>query len=114
MNLKYKPTEEKLKQALYACSPHNLGTQRDDTYRNYVDGIVESNTVVELVDEYYKLAGINKDLLEALKLAVHALNRKPNFPVNCENKNIKNSYAIAAICDKAIIKAEGVVQNGKS
>ena len=46
------------------------------------------------------------ELLKALKLAVHALNRKPNFSVNCSDKNIKNSYAIAAICDKAILKAE--------
>ena len=107
MNLKFKPTDEKLKQALYASSPHNLGTQRDDTYRNYVDGIVDSHAVSELIDEYYKLAGINKDLLEALKLAVHALNRKPNFAVNCLDKNIKNSYAIASICDKAIAKAQG-------
>ena len=106
MNLKYKPTEEKLKQALYTSSPHNLGTQRDDTYRNYVDGIVESHAVNEIIDGYYKIALLNKDLLEALKLAVHALNRKPNFPVNCSDKNIKNSYAIASICDKAIAKAE--------
>ena len=107
MNLKYKPTDEKLKQALYACSPHNLATQRDDTYRNYVDGIIESHTMVELIDEYYKIAGINKDLLDALILAVHALNRKPSFAVNCSDKNIKNSYAIASICDKAIAKAQG-------
>ena len=107
MNLKYKPTDDKLKQALYASSPHNLATQRDDTYRNYVDGIVESHAMVELMDEYYKLAGINKDLLEAVKLAVHALNRKPSFAVNCMDKNIRNSYAIASICDKAIAKAQG-------
>ena len=106
MNRKYKPTDEKLKQALYACSPHNLGTMVDDTYRYYVDIIVKSNAVTELIDGYYKVALINKRLLEALKLAVHALNRKPNFPVNCLDKNIKNSYAIAAICDKAILKAE--------
>jgi len=40
-------------------------------------------------------------------LAVHALNRKPSFAVNCMDKNIRNSYAIASICDKAIAKAQG-------
>ena len=53
-----------------------------------------------------KAVNCHDDLLTALKLAVHAINRKPNFAVFCENKNIKNSYAIAAICDKAIAKAE--------
>jgi hypothetical protein len=107
MDNKYKPTEEKLKQALYASSPHRLGALVDDTYRYYVDGIVKSHAIIEFIDEYYKLAAINKDLLEALKLAVHAINRVPNFPVNCADKNIKNSYGIASICDKAIAKAQG-------
>ena len=46
------------------------------------------------------------ELLKSLKLAVHAINRKQNYPVNCEDKNTKCSYDIARICDEAISKAE--------
>lgn len=46
------------------------------------------------------------ELLEALKLAVHAINSVPCFKFNCTDKNIKNSYDVASVLDKAIAKAE--------
>ena len=66
------------------------------------------NTKVSKANGQFIIKACNNhyELLKALKLAVHALNRKPNFPFNCSDKNIKNSYAIASICDKAIAKAE--------
>lgn len=43
-------------------------------------------------------------LLEALELAVAALNTAPRFAVPGRDTN---SYAIAAVCDRAIAKAKG-------
>ena len=50
---------------------------------------------------------VNRELLSACILAVHALNRKPCFEVDCIDPAIRNSYQIASILDKAIANAKG-------
>ena len=44
------------------------------------------------------------DLLDALQLAVQALNTAPRFPVP---HLLSDSYRIAAICDRALARAKG-------
>ena len=52
------------------------------------------------------LAQAASDLLEALELAVTALNTAPRFIVRVQGTRT-DSYDIAAVCDRAIAKAKG-------
>ena len=55
-----------------------------------------------LCNDCCEIAGAGRELLAACKKAVTALNVKPKFRVG-----FTDSYAIAAMCDKAINQAEG-------
>lgn len=50
------------------------------------------------------IMAVSPELLDALRQAVHALNTAPRFAVPVLDSD---SYAIAAICDRALAKAEG-------
>lgn len=58
----------------------------------------------EWISPYEALTQAAPDLLEALELAVAALNTAPRFPVPGRDTD---SYAIAAVCDRTIAKAKG-------
>lgn len=61
-------------------------------------------TLAEWLDDDLRLQRAASDLLGALEKAVVALNVTPRFEVP---SLATNSYAVAAICDKAIAKAKG-------
>jgi hypothetical protein len=64
----------------------------------------EGNECMAWLDDDLRLSLAARDLLEALELAVAALNTAPRFAVPSLQTD---SYRIAATCDKAIAKAKG-------
>jgi hypothetical protein len=71
------------------------GADEEDMDINQVGGEFVCNECCEI-------AGAGRELLAACKKAVTALNVKPKFRVG-----FTDSYAIAAMCEKAIKTAEG-------
>jgi hypothetical protein len=93
-----------LAQALYANDPSSLWFEPFDGMN--VNEIVVCDfwgaDVAAWRDDELKLRLAAQDMFEALQQAVTALNTAPRFKV----PGYKDSYRIAAVCDRAIAKAK--------